>query len=67
MFSIGFISLPGWQELMIILVLALLLFGRRIPQSARSIGQSVVEFRRGLRGEPDGDVKRRLDQGTSPD
>lgn len=37
-------------EIIIILVLVLLLFGaRRLPEMARSIGQSVREFRKGVK------------------
>jgi len=40
----------GTTELIIILVVLLLLFGaRRIPEIARSIGQSLNEFKRGLK------------------
>jgi sec-independent protein translocase protein TatA len=39
----------GGQELLIILVIVLVLFGAsRLPQLARSIGQSAKEFRKGL-------------------
>jgi sec-independent protein translocase protein TatA len=40
----------GWAETLAVAGIALLLFGRRIPEIARSLGRSVVEFRRGLRG-----------------
>jgi sec-independent protein translocase protein TatA len=40
----------GVQELVIILLGLCLLFGaRRIPELARGIGQSMSEFRRGLK------------------
>ncbi|MCK6480556.1 MAG: twin-arginine translocase TatA/TatE family subunit [Planctomycetes bacterium] len=37
---------PG--ELMVILVAALLLFGKRLPEMARNIGRTVAEVKRGL-------------------
>lgn len=38
----------GMPEIMIILVVALLLFGpRKLPELGRSIGQSIREFRKG--------------------
>ncbi len=41
----------GIWELLIILVLVLLIFGaRRLPEMAKGIGQSVREFRKGIRG-----------------
>ena len=46
----------GTTELIIILVVLLLLFGaRRIPEIARSIGQSLSQFKKGLKdGESEG-------------
>lgn len=38
----------GFQELLIIAVVAILLFGKRLPEVARSWGQSYREFRRSV-------------------
>jgi len=38
----------GMQELIIIGVVAVLLFGRKLPDVAKSLGKSYAEFRRGL-------------------
>lgn len=38
----------GHGELMVILIVALLLFGTRLPAVARSLGQSFRSFKRGL-------------------
>jgi TatA/E family protein of Tat protein translocase len=45
----------GWQELLIILAIFLLIFGStRLPSLARSMGSSIRGFKRGLEeGEPD--------------
>ena len=40
----------GPPEIAIIVVVAVLLFGSRLPKVARSIGSSFVEFKRGLNG-----------------
>lgn len=37
-------------ELLIILAIALLIFGRRLPEVGRSLGKGIVEFKRGLKG-----------------
>lgn len=44
----------GVQELLLILLALILLFGaRKIPELARGLGQSVRELRRGMKGEVD--------------
>jgi sec-independent protein translocase protein TatA len=46
-------GMPGPWEIVIILVVALLLFGRRLPEVGRSLGRGIVEFKKGLRGVED--------------
>jgi len=43
----------GWAEIAVIAVVALLIFGRRLPEVGRSLGQGLVEFKKGLRGGKD--------------
>jgi sec-independent protein translocase protein TatA len=38
----------GMQELMIIGIIAVLLFGKRLPEVAKSLGNSYSQFRKGL-------------------
>lgn len=46
------------QELIIILVVVLLLFGaRKLPELARSLGASAKEFRKGIEEGAKGDVE----------
>jgi len=44
---------PGPMEMMIILVIAVLLFGKRLPEVGRSLGKGLVEFKKGVRGIED--------------
>ncbi len=44
------LGLPNGAEWIILLVIGLLLFGRRLPEVGRSIGKSIVEFKKGIKG-----------------
>jgi len=47
----------GYQELLIILVIVLVLFGaNRLPELARSLGSSVKEFKKGVNDPVKDDV-----------
>lgn len=44
----GFIpGAPGWIEIAIFGAIILLVFGNRLPGAMRSLGRSVVEFKKG--------------------
>ena len=58
---LAFLGLPGGMEWGIILIVGLLIFGRRLPEIARSVGKSVVEFKRGLK-----DVKNEIGVASTP-
>jgi sec-independent protein translocase protein TatA len=43
----------------IILIIALLIFGRRLPEVARGLGKSIVEFKKGMKETTD-DVQKSI-------
>src|SRR4051812_9655628 len=43
------IGMPGPVDWMIIGFIGLLLFGKRLPEVGRSIGKTIVEFKKGMR------------------
>ncbi|MCC7293848.1 MAG: twin-arginine translocase TatA/TatE family subunit [Phycisphaerales bacterium] len=50
---LAILGLPGGSEWIAILLVALLLFGRRLPEVARSFGKSIVEFKKGMQDVKD--------------
>ncbi|HTY77263.1 MAG TPA: twin-arginine translocase TatA/TatE family subunit [Candidatus Bathyarchaeia archaeon] len=56
----------GYQELLLILVIVLILFGaQRLPDLARSLGSSVKEFKKGvaeIKDEPSTTEKKEDDK-----
>lgn len=44
---------PGPGEMLVIGVIAVLLFGKRLPEVGRSLGRSFIEFKKGLNGIED--------------
>jgi sec-independent protein translocase protein TatA len=56
----------GAQELLLILLIILLLFGaRKIPEIARGLGKSVAEFKKGAR-ELEDEIKREEPEKRQP-
>lgn len=55
--------MPGGMEWIVILVIGLLLFGRRLPDVARSVGKSIVEFKKGIK-DVSSDIEAETDRPT---
>jgi sec-independent protein translocase protein TatA len=47
--TLAFLPNLGWTEMLVIGVVMLLLFGRRLPEVGRSLGQGIVQFKKGLK------------------
>ncbi len=46
-------GMPGPWEWIVIGILGVLIFGKRLPEVGRSIGKGIVEFKKGLAGIED--------------
>lgn len=59
---LAFLPSIGIPEMIFLGVIALLLFGKRLPEVARSLGKGIVEFKKGLNG-----VEEEIERGGSYD
>ena len=46
-------GMPGGYEFLVVAFVALLIFGNRLPSVMRSVGKSIVEFKKGVAGVED--------------
>jgi sec-independent protein translocase protein TatA len=59
-------NLLGPENWVVIALVALLLFGRRLPEVGRSLGKGIIEFKKGLQGiEEDIDTSANQPQQTT--
>lgn len=49
----AFIGMPGPTELIIIGIIGILLFGKRLPSAMKGLGQGISEFKKGIQGVED--------------
>jgi sec-independent protein translocase protein TatA len=49
----AFINL-GYPEMLLVGLVAVLLFGKRLPEVGRSLGKGLIEFKKGIAGIEDG-------------
>lgn len=52
----------GPAQMLIFLVVILLLFGNRLPDTMRSLGKSVTEFKKGVKEGNEEDEPKRVEQ-----
>ncbi|MBL7215576.1 MAG: twin-arginine translocase TatA/TatE family subunit [Phycisphaerae bacterium] len=53
--------MPGPMETIVILVVLVLLFGRRLPEIARNMGKSLTEFKKGIK-ESEQELNKAVDE-----
>ena len=64
--NLAFMGLPGGTEFLVIGLIALLLFGSRLPKVAKGLGRSIVEFKKGIKGVGD-EIDDASEHSSSPD
>ncbi|MBN2376339.1 MAG: twin-arginine translocase TatA/TatE family subunit [Sedimentisphaerales bacterium] len=53
-------GMPGPAELIVIGLVAVLLFGNRLPDVGRSLGKGIIEFKKGIKG-----INEEIDEAAS--
>ncbi|QDU71097.1 Sec-independent protein translocase subunit TatA/TatB [Mucisphaera calidilacus] len=58
---IAFLGPLGWTETIVIALIGLLFFGKRLPEVGKSLGKGIVEFKKGLSG-----IESDVDKAANP-
>jgi sec-independent protein translocase protein TatA len=58
-------GMPGIEEWMVIAIIGVLVFGKRLPEVGKNLGKGIVEFKKGLKGI-DEEVERASSMPTPP-
>ena len=65
LYNVVAFGMPGGWEWIVVLIIAVLLFGRRLPDIARSVGKSLTEFKKGIKEAQD-EVNKEPEDIVSP-
>ncbi len=53
----------GWQEILILLLILVLLFGaRKLPEIGRGLGDGIRSFKRAIKGEGEDEDEKKSDK-----
>lgn len=58
---LGFLSVGGWQVFLIIAVILIMFGGKKMPELARGLGQSIKEFKKATREATD-EINRAVEE-----
>ena len=64
--TLALMGLPAGSEWILIALVALLIFGRRLPEIARNVGKSLSEFKKGVKESQD-EVHKAIDDTDKSD